>query len=225
MEKEKQGFIDNAKDYLKKMFKVGLVAGGVMLAGMSQAEAANNQPIVDNGSQIKMADVMQKNMTEQATSLCVQRALLNEIASSQEYRTLAVQAMRSGDPTVKAQYATKVKVLQDKARMLESQILEITEKNPQIKVPGLSITRGENNEAKVNLKAKVMHAKNSRMGTVILGDGNSLDNSVRMYDYKTGKIYSDPVTMQKDLEKEGREFGAQQQTNSQTQIRNQGQER
>lgn len=216
MEKDKK-FLDNAKDYLKKMFKVGIVAGGVMLAGMSQSEAAYSQPAVDNENQIKTADVMLENMTEQATALCVQKAVLNEIAGSQEYRILAMQA-KSGNQESKALYLEKVKALREKSKNINSQIIDIMEKNPQIKVPGLSIIKGQDNVKKVSIKSKVIHSQNSRMGTIVLGDENSINNAVRMYDYKTGKVYSDPITMQKDLEKEGVTFSTQQKTNSQTQT-------
>lgn len=213
-EKEDKTFLDSAKNYFKKMFKVGLVAGGVMLAGMSQSEAAYNQPVVDNNNQIKAADVMQENVMEQATALCVQKVVLNEIATSPQYRALAMQA-KAGNQESKAQYAQKAKALREKAQSIDSQIVDIMGKNPQLKIPGLSVVKGENNITKVNVKAKIKHAQNSRIGTIVLGDGNSLDNSVRMYDYKTGKVYSDPVTMQKDLEKDGVTFKTPQKTNSQ----------
>lgn len=213
-EKEDKTFLDSAKNYFKKMFKIGVVAGGVMLAGMSQSEAAYNQPVVDNNNQIKAADVMLKNMTEQAATLCVQKAILNEIAGSQEYRILAVQAKR-GNQESKALYLEKVKALREKSKQINDQIIDLMEKNPQIKVPGLSVTKEQDNTTKVRLKARVIHYPKSRMGTIVLGDENSINNTVRMYDYKTGKVYSDPITMQEDLEKEGVTFNTQQKTNSQ----------
>lgn len=51
-DKEKKGFMDK----VKKWAKIGVVAGMATFAGMSQAEASNNQPVIDNGAQIKFEE-------------------------------------------------------------------------------------------------------------------------------------------------------------------------
>ncbi len=51
-EKEKKGFMDK----LKKWAKIGAVAGMATFAGMSQAEASNNQPVIDDGGKIKFEE-------------------------------------------------------------------------------------------------------------------------------------------------------------------------
>lgn len=51
-DKEKKSFMDKVKNWAK----IGVVAGMATFAGMSQAEASNNQPVIDNGAQIKFEE-------------------------------------------------------------------------------------------------------------------------------------------------------------------------
>lgn len=158
-EKEKKSYMDK----MKKWAKVGMVAGMATMAGMSQSDASNNQPFMENGTQTHMEEAKQTDTKQELQQLCAKYILLQQ-------RAVQVSRQMRVQPGVAQAEMMKIK---QELGTLTNKIVVMQSLNPEIQIPGLTIFKDVEQKVHVRVQGSV------RGNQVILGQSSPNQNMTR----------------------------------------------